>query len=320
MEYLRGFGNDTLDRVKLIVATHWHDDHIRGLTTVLRLGLSAEFSCSAALDTENFRTLVGLADENIPQHSGVDEFAAIFRLLLERRNARMARALIAPMLAIANRRLLRKTGDCAFPLSITAISPSDGTVKSAFRDIAAWLPRAGDPQQRIVNRPPNHTSVVLWIEAGNKRALLGADLEHTQGTGDGWNAILSTSQDRTPAAIFKVPHHGSSNADCEEVWRQLLTPEPIAVVTPFSGSGLPRDTDLRRLRARTPELFCTAMGAGKPPQRDSTVERQIRQLVKTRRVIEGRPGHVRVRWSVTDDKALPVIELFNGAYRVPAGV
>jgi hypothetical protein len=52
-------------------------------------------------------------------------------------------------------------------------------------------------------------------------------------------------------------------------------------------------------------------------KRDPSVDKTIRRIVTDRRVIEGSPGHVRVRWFLRDPAAKPVVELFNGAYRVP---
>jgi beta-lactamase superfamily II metal-dependent hydrolase len=316
--YLREYGANTLSRVKLILATHWHDDHIRGLSQLLSLCPNARFSCSAALDSDTFRTLVGTADTSLPGKSGVDEFAAIFDLMLERQDGGIPANLVAPAFAIESRRLLHLIDEArAFPVAVMALSPSDGSVKLAYTEIAATLPKAGQAQRRIPNRSPNHTSVVLWIEAVNRRVLLGADLEHTNKPGEGWMAVLASHTDTTPAAVFKVGHHGSANADCPEVWTKMLAEQPIAVLTPFTGGKvrLPKESDVQRLSERTSRLYCTARGAGQPPPRDSAVEKTLRQFVSERRVVDGRAGHVRIRWSVADD-AQPTVDLFDGAYAV----
>lgn len=275
------------------------------------------FGCSAALDNQNFRKLVGLP--YVQKRSGIDEFKAILDLLIERSGIGTPMNLVAPKFAIENRRLLHlpKPGrTCA--ASVTALSPSDGTMRLAFEDFAQLLPSSGQAQHRISNRAPNRTSVALWIEVGVRRALLGADLEHTNRPGEGWIAVLAAHQDPIPAQAFKVPHHGSENADHPDVWPQMLVPNPIAVVTPFSGGRvrLPQPTDLKRLGSRTTNLYCTSEGAGQPPKRDSSVEKIVRRVAKKRRVIDGRPGHLRIRWSATDPHGAPVVERFDGAYQV----
>lgn len=319
VEYLRSLSNDALDGVKLIVATHWHDDHIRGLAQLLQAFPNALFACSAALNTDNFALLLEVAEESLHENSGVDEFRKIRDLLVERGKVKGTnKALVSPHLAIQNRCLLRLPADGrSFPASVIAVSPSDGTVKKALAEIADWLPKSGEPQRSIPNRAPNKTSVALWVEAASGRVLLGADLEHTKEQGEGWMAVIESRQDGRPASIFKVPHHGSPNADCAEVWAKMLSHNPVSVVTPFtSGTGLPSDKDLRRLGARTDKLFCTAQGPGAPPRRDSVVERAARSTTQRRHVLSGSPGHVRIRWRVGDEDSTPTVKCFNGAYQV----
>ena len=128
-------------------------------------------------------------------------------------------------------------------------------------------------------------------------------------------AVLESFQETTLADLFKVPHHGSPNADCPEVWQRLLTADPVSVLTPFtSGKGLPQAEEIARLRGRTTNLYCTALPKAKLPRRDSMVEKKLRD--RTRIAVEGKLGHVRVRWSAVDPVAAPVVDLFDGAYKV----
>ena len=130
-------------------------------------------------------------------------------------------------------------------------------------------------------------------------------------------AVLACHDAAEGAAIFKVPHHGSKNADCPDVWAKMLVGEPIAILTPFSGGKrLPQNTDLKRLAKRTSDLYCRARAAPKPHSRSSMVEKKARQVARERHIIEGSPGHVRIRWSLTDKAAKPNVELFSGAYDV----
>jgi hypothetical protein len=314
-EYLSGFANGAVEGIRLVVATHWHDDHIRGIASILRQVPSAGFYCSAALDTAIFFELVGLVATGVQTQSGVDEFARILGLITER--AGPSGRFPTPKWAIENRKLLHlPTNGRRFPVTVTALSPSDSTLALALAEISKLLPKTGDTQRRIPNLTPNHSSVALWIEVGPVRALLGADLLHSAHMGEGWTAVLANHQDPNLAAFFKVPHHGSENADCPDVWNRMLIENSIAVVTPFSsGTALPKKSDLRRLSERTTNLYCTAEGKGKTPRRENVVEKIMRRQVKARRVIEGRPGHVRVRWSLAAP-AVPTIDLFNGAHLV----
>ena len=49
LSYLESLGLTASEVVHLIVATHWDDDHIRGLSTVVDSSPNARFACSAAL-------------------------------------------------------------------------------------------------------------------------------------------------------------------------------------------------------------------------------------------------------------------------------
>lgn len=320
-EYLNGFQNDALAGVKLIVATHWHDDHIRGLADLVRRVPNASFFCSAAINSGNFFALAGTATAAIQGNSGIEEFAAILGLIAERAPTKRTSRLASPKWVTENRNLLElPPNGRPFPVCITALSPSDGTIRLALEELARLLPEAGQKQRRITNRSPNHSSVVLWIEVGPLRALLGADLEHTGNEGEGWLAVLQCHDGRREAqsaSFFKVPHHGSANADCPHVWLRMLVDNPIAVVTPYNGGArpLPQPPDITRLKKRTNSLYCTAAGPGKAPPRDPVVEKIMSRELTGRRVIEGQPGHVRVRWSLGNVGAKPIVETFYGAYR-----
>jgi glyoxylase-like metal-dependent hydrolase (beta-lactamase superfamily II) len=88
LEYLARRGVEVASQVTLVVATHWHDDHVRGLASLLEAARGARFCCSVALRGREFREL---ADHTIPVStsfsSGVDEFRQIMRILQERRQA-----------------------------------------------------------------------------------------------------------------------------------------------------------------------------------------------------------------------------------------
>jgi hypothetical protein len=316
VQYLNELGPGHAGRVLLVLATHWHDDHIRGIATSLKAFSNARFACSTAIQTTQFVKLVELQTNLLQGNSGVDEFGQILQILLARKAGNHSTSSASPIWALQDRLLLnRDQGDREFKARITALSPSDETVRLAIRRIAQLIPNPSEPQRRITNRPPNEDSIVLLIEVGDRKALLGADLEHSGRAGEGWLAILNSAQTTGPADIFKVAHHGSPNADCPEVWQKLLKEKPIAILTPFaSGRGLPQRTDLDRLFGRTPNLYCTATPSVRLPRRDKIVEKKLRR--RKRIALEGRLGHVRLRWSATDPDAQPKIELFNGAFQV----
>lgn len=117
----------------------------------------------------------------------------------------------------------------------------------------------------------------------NVNILLGADLEETPQSDTGWTAILdSASRPSGRAGVFKIPHHGSGAADQPRVWSEMLIPDPVAVLTPWSrGRRLPTDRDRDRICTKSSRVFTTATQP-RPGQirRPQAVERAIRDSVK----------------------------------------
>jgi len=58
LDYLKSLGIDPNEAVKLIVASHWDDDHVRGLSGILEECREASFVRSLALDNMAFIELV----------------------------------------------------------------------------------------------------------------------------------------------------------------------------------------------------------------------------------------------------------------------
>ena len=85
VEYLSAFGTPAIEGVRLVIATHWHDDHIRGIASALKQFPNASFSCSIAVNTAQFIELVELTSLALPGNSGLDEFRNVFDVLSTRK-------------------------------------------------------------------------------------------------------------------------------------------------------------------------------------------------------------------------------------------
>ena len=102
--YLHDLDVDVENAVKLIVATHWHDDHICGFGTVLDECKSAAISISSALDIEEFLALPVLYREPVVRRSsGLNEFIQMLRILDARKEQGVRFG--SPTLALADRLL-----------------------------------------------------------------------------------------------------------------------------------------------------------------------------------------------------------------------
>lgn len=273
LTYFERLGVDP-SAVKLVVATHWHDDHIRGLADVLEACGQATFCCSAAFAEREFLAAVGATQNRhlTVTGSGVQE--------LHRVLSSLKRSGASPRFAMANR-LIWAQGAAR----MVALSPDDSAFATFLAAIAEHLPGLGERKGRAVALTPNGVAVVLWVRVSNCVVLLGSDLERR-----GWAVVLRDRDDRTaPASVFKVPHHGSAGAHEGRVWDQMLDREPVALVAPWSRAGrvLPTAVDVDRIAAATPNAYVTT---GRPRggpirRRTAPVERSLREAgVRVNRV------------------------------------
>lgn len=226
LDYLDRIGVDPRSAVKMIVATHWHDDHTMGMGRMVEECTSARFCCAAALrDKELLAVVDGLAGKTGFQMSnGAREIRAVFSRLAERGTP--------PVWAMASRRVFQ-SAKCA----VWSLSPGDETVERFLRSIGSLISTQQVSPRRVLPPSPNELSIVLWVECLGAIALLGADLEKS-----GWTAVVGEpTRPGGRASVFKVPHHGSVTADAPEVWHRMLEPEPFAVLAPWrrGGQGAP---------------------------------------------------------------------------------
>ena len=264
--YLEQIGVDPETSVELIVATHWHDDHIRGISNLVDVCKNATFCCSAALVKKEFLGVVeALAGRDVSSFgSGVDELQRVF--------SRIPAGGWTPIFALANRRILRKR-DC----EVYSLSPDDPSVVKFLRNIGSLIPGIGESLRRAPQASPNEVSVVLWIKSGDTTVLLGADMEKM-----GWvNIVQDPQRPIDKASVFKVAHHGSQDAHDPQVWQELLVDSPYALVAPWSRGGrvLPKRTDVERILSFAPNAYVTVARQGlvrSPARRDRMVERTIR--------------------------------------------
>lgn len=319
LEYLEQLGVSPAEQVVLIGASHWHDDHCKGLADVVKATPMANFWCSMALRKDEFLTLLSAGRRAMVESSGVDELHDCLRHLQHRAPPGKQPAAGGPGWAIANRLLWRSTLSTGEEVAVWALSPSDADVTRALRGFEKLLPKEKEPRRRFPKQRANAASVVMWIDVKAHRVLLGGDLETERDRDRGWQGVLASQRsNRARASVFKVPHHGSCNAHHDDVWAELLEDQPIAAITPYRPSKLPRASDLRRLSGHTEQAFLTASPEGhRPSRRSNAVERTIREVALARRSLTTAVGHVRVRAPLNaSQNNPPTVELFDGARHV----
>lgn len=317
LEYLTALGVDPSSGVKLIVATHWHDDHCRGLGKVFGVCRASKFVIAGALRQEEFLRVVKRYQSRPTAKVGskVKEISTVFDTLESEGQHR-------PVPRFASQDKILFTLPSAesghgHECQVTALSPSDKATLNFLRNIGSLIPELRTTKHPANDPTPNQVSVVLWIRVGNVAILLGADLENASDLDMGWSVIVA-SQDRPlgKAQVFKVPHHGSSNAHDDHVWSELLLTQPIAILAPFSRGRtvLPTRSDVHRICGRAHASFSSAkVRFRKPEQRPSAVTRQLREMGVTVRRVNTGFGVVRLRTGPESGFSIWCVELFNDA-------
>ena len=86
LQYLPSIDVDVAAQLKAIVATHWDDDHVRGISRLLAAAPRAKFSCPSAMTSAEFRSVLAAwrLIEFIPGGSGVTEIDAVMSELARR--------------------------------------------------------------------------------------------------------------------------------------------------------------------------------------------------------------------------------------------
>ena len=310
LTYLDRLGLDPAESVCLVVTTHWHDDHIRGMAKVVEVCDAAKFCCANTLTEDEFVAKVAFLESSsaIPDGYGVRELYNVLGLLGARS--------VTPLYASPNRRIYRQ-GGC----NVWTLSPSDALYQTFLRRIYANMPNEKEQRRRIPALGPNGASVVVLIEVDDTAVLLGGDLEIR-----GWLGILDDDpQTYTKASVFKVPHHGSENAYVCRVWEEMLEPNPVAALTPWrlAGGSLPTSQGIGRILSHTDRAYITTLPenlAGGPLyQRDSAVERTIRDVGVTLRTVSPSTGIVRLRRKMASSDGWRVEMAGSGCSLVGSG-
>jgi beta-lactamase superfamily II metal-dependent hydrolase len=322
LEYLQQIGVDASRQVQLIVATHWHDDHVRGISELVAACPRAEVYCSAALQVREFyEALVVYGAENplnlqSKASAGVRELRRVLDVLGDRTLA----------LALASARIWQRTTKTGDRAEVWSLSPSQLEVRLTQRMLGREFRRllhdggqvGRQPAGRIARPRHNHGAVALWITVGKIELLLGSDLEEPGHAGLGWTAVVrSTTRPKGLASFVKVPHHGSKSGHLDAMWTDMTQADCISGVTPFilGRHKLPTEADIARIKEHRPTLYQTA------PARARTAKVAVSAVRKTiaeaaRRFEDRHPPFGQVRWrKAIGTPAPPTVEMNGAAFR-----
>jgi hypothetical protein len=275
--------------IRLVLVTHWDDDHIRGIAEIVGAAAEATVAVSAALGKREILAFVNEQSALGGGGSGVSELREVLRIVPPRGT---------PLVWAKANTMLHPLPPGAAP-EVIALSPSDDAVGRSLEALIEGATGAESTVPRRYRAPegPNGASVAASVQKDDCVLLLGADLETSANPDAGWDAVLTYAAPARAASVVKVPHHASAGADHDGIWERLAEPEPVAIVTPWSrgASFLPTEEDLVRLSAVSDKIYVTAVPSLGRAHKDPAVEKLIRRL-HGERVQELRGwGHVRAR-------------------------
>ncbi|MGW4482452.1 hypothetical protein ACWEOE_01310 [Amycolatopsis sp. NPDC004368] len=301
IEYFEQIGVNMATAVKMVVGTHAHDDHIAGISDILRKSESALFVGSSALTSEEFMATIEIdrETEKLLRSSIRREYRKVFEIVEDRGRRRNS----TPMRRAYDGRVLLEATHANGPFaSVQALSPSDEAVTRSIKAMAKGFAQAND-RQILTSADPNELAVALWVTAGDKDILLGADL--LKGPKKcGWSAILDGFKPKRKASVYKVPHHGAPNAHHDGVWSDLLTETPLALLAPYRAGVTPRPSpeDVTRICTLADSAYITAS----PEQiaKSTAIRRTgttLTGVAKNVRDPAGKSGQVRARSKIGVD-------------------
>ena len=305
LKYLEAIGVSPLN-VKQIIVTHWHNDHIRGMSELLARCEKAEFFCPTVFIEGDFLEFVAANSEKdiSPLGASTSDLAQCFQVLLDRKQE--------PRF-VGPDRVLSNIADP--PLQVFSLSPNDARIRQFLQLIGQHRAQRGQTRRAVRDLHPNLVSVVVRIVFGNDAILLGADLQ--ENPYGGWSTIIATSKvlSGPKATLFKVPHHGSENAHADAQWTDLLN-NPASVLTPYNKGAhrLPTVADVQRIRKLSATAYsCARLSSVAPRKLDPSVARSLAEGKIKLRTADVKMGHVQFRRRDSDAPGAWVPTLFGNA-------
>ena len=308
LEYLISLNVDVSSKVDGILITHWHKDHIAGVSKLLEVCVNARLFCSNALMSREAFYIAGLYKKDIFSDTDkeIREFGQVIKFL---RKTNASHRLVP----VKIRHTFYDTRD-DISVRLVALSPSNVAVTQSISKLRQIKPNAGDDRVRnIVPESENLNAVAIHFTFGDFTTILGSDLEEKGNPQTGWSAIFSDNiindLSLPVASLFKVAHHGSETGYHDRVWRDLLIEKPFSMTTPYTPSKLPTSSSIEKLQNLSSDFLITRdPKSNKKVRRENMVEKVMRSVSKKRTIINDKMGHIQVRISDKGIKTISVNE------------
>ena len=314
LSYLRKLEVSLETDVVSVSASHWHDDHVRGLAKTIEACKNAQLSFGAALDRDEFLAYLELIEKSqaIKLAMGAKELKKCLDNL--NGSGRQPKKLLEDTLIFD---YSEDDFDHRQRVELRALSPSNMQYDNYLQYIKSLIYGGKwKAEGKIVSSSRNDLSVAMLLTIGSQGVLLGADLQQLPDPLLGWNAVVGNRREKLPLShIFKIPHHGSSNAHNVEVWNEMIATESYSVVTPMKNGKirLPKISDIRRIKRCANKFFITSSHHVSLNKRYQKNMRSLQETnIKPKSALYF-GGRVTMRWPAKSDSPVVEVKLFDGA-------
>lgn len=258
LAYLKHRGIDP-DTVRHVIATHWHDDHVAGISDLYMECPNAVFTTWLKINESRVKEAIKV-DQAAPSdiERTMDELRSCYEEAIKRSEERKRLYL---KYAGPDKLIARSTLD-ERRVELHSISPREADLDRALAALIDW-----EPPRRMRRRSAgddNATSVATILDAAVFSAILGADLEGNSNYEWGWGAVVADSELRPSprSTLWKVAHHGSPTAHHKRFIDEWLA-SPFAVITPYARGRkrLPSRADVERVARYSSEVAVVSSGS-----------------------------------------------------------
>lgn len=301
IDYLKAIDFDC-NRIKFVVLTHWHIDHISGISEILySANPNVKFVLSPIITKKKFNDFINYAIQE--ESKSTSEYERVLEFIKQRGASCIKFA--------SHDKRIFATEDSNSNVEIFSLSPQDNDLIRYLRSLVR-PDKAGKTAYEF--KEDNILSIVLLIKLLDNGILLGSDLETTNKDHEGWDAVVNNyTHLKCHPSIFKVPHHGSENGHNNFVWEKILRQKPISILTAYNkGYKLPKDSDIDRIKKLSEKLYVI----GSKSKQDKELKLKIRKLMPDVK-IEALPdqiGMVRWRKELNNSEDNGKIDFFGKVY------
>ena len=235
--------SNSVSRLAFSCLTHPHADHFRGLARLIFEFDVKEFWLPNKFCAEDLKRIVKL--KKIPAHEvnafgeveDADELQEIFAYLCKRiRRSKTpgAKSKFKVAQAEMNSKLYPPS---AAAYRVVALAPHGNDVFEFNNQLSRAFDDSGKIKDDLPEQKFNRISMALLIVMPKFKVLLGGDVEKA-----GWRrTIIDSNEKDWKSVLYKVSHHGSAGAFCNELQDAVYLPDKLttSVLTGYARSRLP---------------------------------------------------------------------------------